>query len=86
MATKLEPPNGNELAWIADNVARGRAMAEKYGGLDAVWTAFGASLRDSKDDPNFLINMIGLALGQRFVDGTAPPFGGADGRDHPGRR
>jgi hypothetical protein len=76
---KLEPPDASELAWIADNVAKAAAMAKKYGGddesltqptlggLDAVWVAFTATLRESGDDPNFLINMIGVAFGQYLV-------------------
>jgi hypothetical protein len=55
-------------------------MAHKYGddpeglpcptlaALDTVWTTFGGALRESGDDPNAIINMIGLAFGQVLVD------------------
>jgi hypothetical protein len=80
MATKLEAPNAQELAWIADNLARATAMAKKYGGdedtldrptlagLDGLWSRWCAALRESDGDPNPLINMVGIALGQHLVD------------------
>lgn len=75
----LEAPNANELAWIADNVAKATELANKYGGdeatapatlagLDAVWVTLGTALRESGEDPNFFINMVGLAFGQYLVD------------------
>jgi hypothetical protein len=70
----LAAPNKQELAWLADNLARARAMATKYGGdatlagLDGLWTTWCAALRESGDDPNPLINMVGIALGQHLVD------------------
>lgn len=79
-AAKLEAPNANELAWIAENLARATAMAHKYGGdaealarptlggLDQLWATWTASLREQAQDPNPLINMVGIALGQHLVD------------------
>ena len=80
MATKVEDLTDSEQAWVAENVARARDLGRKYGGdpddstapslvaLDAIWSTFGAHLRQSGEDPNVLINMIGLAFGQRLVD------------------
>lgn len=77
---KLEPLTNSELAWIGDNLARATAMAKKYGGdadsaqrptlagLDGLWRAWSVALRESGDDPNALINMVGVALGQHLVD------------------
>ena len=79
-ARKLEAPTEQERAWIADNLARATAMAKKYGGdpetlarptlagLDGLWATWSAALRDSGDDPNPLINMVGVALGQHLVE------------------
>lgn len=79
-SAKLQAPNEQERAWIADNLARATAMAKKYGGdeetlarptlqgLDGVWVTWQAALRKSGDDPNPLINMIGIAFGQHLVD------------------
>lgn len=55
-------------------------MAKKYGGddealarptlagLDGLWATWCSALRESGDDPNALINMVGIALGQHLVD------------------
>ncbi|MFT3697487.1 MAG: DUF3806 domain-containing protein [Kofleriaceae bacterium] len=64
----FQQPNESELAWIANNVARATEMARKYGGLDDVWTSFSGALRASGDDPNTVINMVGIAIGQQLVD------------------
>ena len=80
MGQRIEILTEAERAWVAENVARARDLGRKYGGdpetssapslaaLDAIWSVFGAHLRSSGEDPNFLINMIGLAFGQRLVD------------------
>jgi hypothetical protein len=71
---KITLPNEAEKQWIADHVARARALAAKYGGdesfraLDVVWSAFTESIREKNGDPNPVINLVGLAFGQRFVD------------------
>ncbi len=73
---KLDTPNEGELAWIADHLERAWAMAEKYGGgattplgkLDGLWSSWTEALRESGDDPNPLINMVGIAFGQHLVD------------------
>lgn len=73
---KLDAPNEGELAYISDHLGRAWAMAEKYGGgattplgkLDGLWTSWCEALRESGDDPNPLINMVGIALGQHLVD------------------
>lgn len=73
---RLEMPNENERAWIASNVAFATEMAHKYGApgstplaaLDGVWTTLGTAIRESNQDPNNLINVIGCALGQHLVD------------------
>src|SRR5262245_55438096 len=80
MGRKIEAPNLAERDWIAANVGLALAMARPYGGdsetttaptlpaLDLVWDIQGAMIRDERTDPNPLINMVGLAFGQRLVD------------------
>ena len=55
-------------------------MAKKYGGdgealvrptlagLDGLWATWCSAVRESGDDPNPLINMVGIALGQHLID------------------
>jgi hypothetical protein len=76
----LEAPTDKELAWLAGNLAKATAMAAKYGGdaeglarptlggLDRLWAAWSDALRTAEKDPNPLIMMVGVALGQHLVD------------------
>lgn len=72
--SRMTETTAAERRWIDENVARARSLAEKYGGdtslraLDVVWEAFSSRMRETGADPNALINMIGLAFGQRLVD------------------
>ena len=71
---RVEPLNEAELRWVADNVAEAQKAAEERGlaegeirprALDELWALL---LSERLDDPNALINLVGLALGQLLVD------------------
>jgi hypothetical protein len=77
---KLDALSDKEHAWIADNLSRALTMAKKYGGdaeaatrptlagLDGLWSTWTVALRESGQNPNALINMVGVAFGQHLVD------------------
>jgi hypothetical protein len=76
---RFESLNEGERAWVANNIAQACALAKKYGGdpdtietaslaaLDRVWSLFTANLRETGEEPNGVINMIGLAFGHHLV-------------------
>ena len=68
----LESLTATERVWVADNLARARELAATWGaglaGLDRYWASRSEALRSAGEDPNPLINMVGIALGQYFVD------------------
>ena len=75
----IEPPNEDEMAWIAENLDEARSLAARYapqaGGdldplrLDRALTGWSIS-RDptQRVEPNALVNALGLAFGQYLVD------------------
>jgi hypothetical protein len=77
---KVEELTTDETEWIEENLSVARELGRKYGAdpddsrvpsleaLDAIWTAFGTHVRQADEDPTFLINLIGVAFGQRLVD------------------
>jgi hypothetical protein len=72
---KLDKPDPSELAWIAENVEKARALVAEHGGaddllrgLDAVWAALAPVARANGGDANSLINAVGLGFGQHLVD------------------
>lgn len=80
MAEKIEDLSASERVWLSLNLGRARNFARKYGGdpdnstvaslagLDAAWSAMAPKLREPGGEPNFLINAVAAAFGQRFVD------------------
>lgn len=79
MKQKIESPNEDEIAWIAENIDTARLLVNRYAPqaqgeldpscLDAVLAGWSVS-RDSTDkiEPNALVNALGLAFGQYLVD------------------
>lgn len=73
---KIEPPNDSELAWVRAHVdavkeATGgdvgvAALDELYAGWYEEWAA---QPKDAREDPNDMINAVGLTFGQALVDG-----------------
>lgn len=79
MQARFEAPNDGELRWIRENVAMATTLARKYGGdppesdlpslaaLDVVWVELTEALRAKKGNPNKVVNLVGLALGEILV-------------------
>jgi Domain of unknown function (DUF3806) len=70
---RVESLNDAEVRWVADNVAEARRKVEEHGlgggltpeSLDELWALL---LSEGPDDPNAVVNLVGLALGQLLVD------------------
>lgn len=79
MAQRISELNDAERAWVADNVAAARRYVEDAGlpvdgqpldpaALDAAWAFWLQAWPVGEEDPNPLINALGMALGQYLVD------------------
>jgi hypothetical protein len=74
---KIEPPNESELAWVQAHVD---AIKEATGGDTSVQTLddlyaewyehWAAAPEESREDPNDMINAVGLAFGDALVKGV----------------
>jgi hypothetical protein len=74
---KIEPPNESELAWVQAHVD---TIKEATGGdtsvptLDDLYAGWyeqwAAEPEDSREDPNDMINAVGLTFGQALVEGV----------------
>ena len=79
MAQRISELNDAERAWVADNVAAARRYVEDAGlpvdvqlldpaALDAAWVFWLQAWPADEEDPNPVINALGMALGQYLVD------------------
>jgi hypothetical protein len=79
VAQRISELNDAERAWVADNVAAARRYVEDAGlpvdgqpldpaALDAAWSFWLQAWPAGEEDPNSLINALGMALGQYLVD------------------
>ncbi len=77
--TEIAKPKDEEKRWMAGHQMRalmlGRAHGDpatattpSFAALDRAWVAESATIRESDGDPNPLIQALGVALGQHFVD------------------
>lgn len=74
---KIEPPNESELAWVAahvDAVKEATGGEVSVGALDELYAGWyeewAAKPEESREDPNDMINAVGLTFGQALVDGA----------------
>jgi hypothetical protein len=81
---RVEHPNEAEQKWIAANLRVSRSFANAYAGhqvadgvppveiLDRAWTAWlgqwDAQPEGSREDPNPIVNAVGIAFGQHLVN------------------
>ena len=79
MAQRISELNDAERAWIDDNVAAARRYVEDAGhpvdgkpldpaALDAAWSFWLEAWPVGEEDPNPVVNALGMALGQYLVD------------------
>jgi hypothetical protein len=75
VSEKVEPLNDAEREWVASNVAEAERLVTASGlhaegtlspkALDDLWALL---LSEEPDDPNPVINLVGLAFGQLLAD------------------
>jgi len=79
VAQRISELNDVERAWVDDNVAAARRYVEDAGvpvdgqpldpaNLDAAWSFWLDAWPAGEEDPNPVINALGMALGQYLVD------------------
>jgi hypothetical protein len=79
MAQRISDLNDAERAWVADNVAAARRYVDDAGppvgrqlldpaALDAAWAFWLQGWPADAEDPNPVINALGMAFGQYLVD------------------
>ena len=79
MAQKISELTDAERAWVDDNVAAARRYVEDAGhpaagalldpaALDAAWAFWLQGWPADQEDPNLVINALGLAFGQYLVE------------------
>ena len=80
MTQRISELNEAERAWVDDNVAAARRYVEDAGhplkgnrtldpaALDAAWAFWLRAWPAGEEDPNPVINALGMALGQYLVD------------------
>jgi hypothetical protein len=79
VAQRISELNDAERAWVDDNVAAARRYVEDAGhpadgqpldpaALDAAWSFWLQAWPAGEEDPNPVINALGLAFGQYLVD------------------
>ena len=74
---KIEPPNESELQWVQAHVDAVKAstggetspsvLDDVYAGWYEQWAG---QPEEAREDPNDMINAVGLAFGQALVDGV----------------
>lgn len=77
MKQRIEPPNEDELAWIAENIKAARSIVATYAmaqgplephSLDEAISAWSRDPREERVEPNALVNALGIAFGQYLVE------------------
>lgn len=76
MKQRIEPPNEDEQAWIAENLEFAkRIVATCSGGttlnpesLDRALVAWSSQSEAERIEPNDLVNILGIAFGQYLVE------------------
>jgi hypothetical protein len=90
---KVSALTGDEQAWVAEQLAAARAFVADYGShrfpdglaaLDHAWAAWLDRQNVDPEDPNAVINAVGVALGQALIE-ALEGFGWVIATDDAGR-